>query len=358
MMTGMDNYSDWCDPSNSQQKREETAQKILVMDEESWTDLLNDGSWLDWWLTPFPPPPCDPVTTHENHAPTIAGAAKRYLVERQSRQELRPATVKGYRDSLNAFCSFAGRDRKLSSVNRRLVERWIESQSHLARATIRARLVALKGFFDWCVIRDLKSRNPTTGIRSPRTLRTQPRCLKSDQVTATLARAADDRERLVVLLMAQEALRAGEVARITLGDIDESERVLLVRGKGGHERVVPISDETWSLLTRLHPRWSAGMPAIPNTTRPGMNLKPATIGKIAADALQRAGVKASGHALRHTAANDMRKRGADLRDIQEALGHASIATTQRYVGLIGLKDLRQVMGGRRYGPGFDGIELS
>jgi integrase/recombinase XerD len=266
--------------------------------------------------------------------------------------------VATYRDSFDAFCAFAGRDRKLSSVNRRLVERWIESGSLLSRATIRTRLVALSGFFKWCVVRDLKSRNPMTGIRAPRVLRTQPRCLKSGQVTATLASAADDRERLVVLLMAQEALRAGEVARLVLGDVDTLERTILVHGKGGHERIVPISDETWSLLTRMHPRWIAGMPAIPNRVRPGVTLKPATIGSIVSEALHRAGVNASGHALRHTAANDMHERGADLRDLQVALGHQSIATTQIYLGRMAVPKLRKVMGGRRYGPGFQGVELS
>jgi site-specific recombinase XerD len=296
------------------------------------------------------------LTREREPLTSLSGAMQAYLAERIARQELRKDTVRTYRENLDLFADFAGRGRKPRSVDRRLVEQWIESQSSLSCATIRIRLVTIKGFFEWAVVRELMARNPMAGLKPPRKLRSIPRCLKSDQVADTLAHC-DDRECLIVLLMCQEALRAGEVSRLRLGDIDITDRVLLVHGKGGNERVVPISDETWSALARVHPpHWSAGMPAVPNESRPGTGLQPATIGRMACIALHRAGVNASGHALRHTAANDMHERGADLRDLQVALGHQSIATTQIYLGLMAVPTLRKVMGGRRYGPGFKPVE--
>lgn len=282
---------------------------------------------------------------------TLGSAILRYLTDRYDRKEIRSETVRTYREGLDIFADFAGRDRRLSSIDRKLVERWVASQSALAAATVRVRLVALKGFTTWCRANGMMSKDPMLGIKPPRKVRSVPRCLKAAQVTAALAVCEDDRQRLIVLLMCQEALRAGEVARASLADIDPNERELLVRGKGGHERVVPISDETWHAIIRVHPRWSQSAPLVPSQSAPGQHVLPRRVGRLAAVALRSAGVSETGHALRHTAANDMRKNGADIRDIQIALGHASITTTQGYLGLMAVGQLRKVMGGRQYGPG-------
>ena len=283
---------------------------------------------------------------------TVQGAALQYLDQRIARREIAPTTRRAYWESLSSFVAFVGYDKAIRNVDQRCVDGWIREQDKLSRSTLRFRLVALRGFFRWAVRNKLIGRDPVAEIRLPRLPRSVPRGLRTAQVTAAIA-ISDDRGRLVLLLMVQEGLRRSEVARLSLGDIDPNERVLVVEGKGGNERTVPVSDETWSALIAVHPRWSYALPAIPNYLRPGQHLTPQYIGRLASQALHASGTQAGGHSLRHTAATDSVDRGADLRDVQEFLGHASIATTQTYWGRVRVPKLRKAVGGRRYGPGLE-----
>lgn len=131
---------------------------------------------------------------------------------------------------------------------------------------------------------------------------------------------------------------------------------MTVRGKGEHERVLPVTEETLEMLLRVHPRWIYWAPVIPNYQRPSQHLQPKRVGDLASKALHRGGVAASCHALRHTMATDMLDDSdghepADLRDVQQALGHRSMQTTSRYWGHASTERLRRSMGGRRYLPG-------
>lgn len=171
-----------------------------------------------------------------------------------------------------------------------------------------------------------------------------------------LAEATDGRARLVLLLMLQEGLRRREVAGLTLGDIDMAERTMLVVGKGNHERVLPISSETWAALTAyLAGERIVGGPLIRSAKDHRSPVQPATIGRLVSALMLAAGVKQrpydgrSGHSCRHTAASDTLKSGAHLRDVQRMLGHIHLTSTEVYLPLI-VQDLREAMGGRRYGP--------
>ena len=147
----------------------------------------------------------------------------------------------------------------------------------------------------------------------------------------------------------QEGLRACEVSRLRLEDVDVRERCVLVRGKGGHERVLPLSDETWRALTAYLAEWPASTgPLVRSYNEPSRALTAPYIVICVGRWMRHAGVPASGHALRHTAASDMLRAGAHVVDVQAALGHANVATTSRYLPLV-VDGLRQAMGGRRYG---------
>lgn len=155
--------------------------------------------------------------------------------------------------------------------------------------------------------------------------------------------------------MLQEGLRRKEVAGLSLGDFDFSERIMVVRGKGNHERVLPISSETWrALCCYLSERPATAGPLIRNYHDGRSALAAVSVGRLVSEWMSDAGIKEkaydgrSAHALRHTAASDMLRSGAHLRDAQQALGHQSITATQRYMPwLVG--DLRTAMAGRNYG---------
>lgn len=225
---------------------------------------------------------------------------------------------------------------------------WLDS-SRVAPATARSRLSQVSMFCRWLVRHGHLDADPTIDIDGPRMPRYVPRGLNGDQVGAVLEQCPDNRARLIVLLMCQEGLRCCEVAGLELGDFDFADRVMLVSGKGGHQRVLPVSAESWSALQEYLAEWPAAAgPVVRSYNDAHRPLDAAYVSTLVAGWMRDAGVPATAHALRHTAASDMLKSGAHLRTVQAALGHASLSTTQRYLPWV-VGDLREAMAGRQYG---------
>lgn len=284
----------------------------------------------------------------EGMAGTVGGLVVRYLAERHARGELSVTSARTYREALWLLViSLGGSAVPVARLTRRRIERWLEAD--VSPATRRNRLSICRGFCLWLVREGHLRRDPTVGIASPRQPRYVPRGLKHDAVTRTIIGAPDERARLILLLMCQEGLRAREVAALQLGDVDWEDRAALVHGKAGHQRVLPLSPETMAALDTyltVHPPVAG--PLVRSYTEPHAGIGAKYVAQLASRYLHFAGVNATGHALRHTAATDMLRAGAHVRDVQAALGHASLATTQRYMPwLVG--DLRKAMGGRKYG---------
>jgi integrase/recombinase XerD len=127
---------------------------------------------------------------------------------------------------------------------------------------------------------------------------------------------------------------------------------MMVRGKGGHERALPIVSDVWSAMqTYLAIRGTAAGHFLQSYQQSyansGDGLSAKYVARIAGDAFRRAGIDESGHALRHTFANELLRNGGNLRDAQVALRHVSIATTQRYLGFTAVRELRGLMEGSR-----------
>lgn len=274
----------------------------------------------------------------------------RYVRERAARSEIGPLTAAKYRGDLVRFARHVGPDRPIARVTRRHVEGFLELPC--GPATKRDRLSITRGFFAWAVKHHYRRSDPTTGMARIRQPRRLPRALAADQSRAAAAMTGDARIALCVSLGLQEGLRVAEMANLQHGDVDLTERTLRVKGKGGHERALPISDETMAALEAyLAEAPGRGGPLIKSRRHPHRGIKPATIGGYLADALRAAGVPATAHQLRHTMARDMLKAGSNLHDVQQALGHVNLGTTQIYLGFASVADLRKAMGGRRYrGP--------
>lgn len=244
-------------------------------------------------------------------------------------------------------------DPDVRQLSRSHVEEWL-SKVELSPASTRTRLSQVHGFAAWAIEHGLLKKDPTIGVRRPREPRRLPRGLPGEDIARLLEYCPDNRGRLIVLLMTQEGLRRKEVAGLQFGDIDRDERMLLVRGKGGHERVLPISDETWRVLLRYLAEHPAKAGPLVRSYHDGRSpLSAVTIGRIVSEWMFATDIKQapydgrSAHSCRHTMATDMLKAGAHIRDVQAALGHRSIVTTQRYLPLL-VNDLRDAMGGRRY----------
>lgn len=282
--------------------------------------------------------------------------AYRYVNKRRARGEITDDSARVLAQRIVSFVDFT--DRPVDRWKRKHVERWMELPS-ISPTTKRARLSALRGFCQWCVVEGHLAKDPTLGVVSPPVEEGLKRARRPDEVAAILARCPDLRAKACVLLMVQEGLRRGEVAAAEVVDLCLRTRTLAVKGKGGRgrlTRVVPVSEETMNVLLAYFAEigMSAG-PLIRSTTEPGTGLTPTRIYQIVIAAMYAAGVKlgphdgCSPHALRHTTAHDMLDAGADILEVQQMLGHRSVDTTQRTYGRGWVApNLRAAAGGRTY----------
>ncbi len=278
---------------------------------------------------------------------TVEQVCRRYVADRA---EVRKETARSFRETFRIFAAEIGAERPFSSIARKALDEWVKAMSkrQLAPATIRLRIGTVKSMFKWAVIEGLIKADPASALRLPKLPRYLPRGLKDAQVARLLEACDDDRERLIILLMRREGLRAIEVANLQLADVDADDRSMVVSGKGGHERALPIVDEVWrALRTYLSSRGTFAGSMLQSYQQsyanPDDGISAKYVARLVGNVFRRAGVSGSGHALRHGFATELLRNGANLRDVQIALGHASISTTQVYLGFASVGDLRALM---------------
>lgn len=213
----------------------------------------------------------------------------------------------------------------------------------LAATTVARRLMALRTFYGWLLGEGAIERNPTEAIKQPRTERRLPETLSEEQTSALIAAPKGDspiaiRDRAILELLYSCGLRASELVSLALGDIDLPNAMLRCRGKGDKERFVPIGARAVEALTRYlqearpaldKGRGSGVLFLSPRNSRP---LSRGTLWGIVHAAAVGAGIwgNVHPHTLRHCFASHLLSNGADIRAIQEMLGHADISTTQIY----------------------------
>jgi site-specific recombinase XerD len=287
--------------------------------------------------------------------PQLVRLVTKYVSQRKNSGDFNARTAVSVRGRLMTFAA----DVKVPAeqVNHRHVEKWM-AQPGLSPAYRYARLSALRGFCDWCVQQGHMRKNPCLGVRTPRIPEYAPRFLTDDEMARVVHACPDTRTLTVVLLMAQEALRCGEVARMQVGDVDLTRSSIGVRGKGGRgelTRYVPLSDQTRrTLRSYFNEDGIVAGPLIRSIRFHERGLTPSHIGNIVTDVLWSSGVKVSAHdgksphSLRHTACQHMVDAGADLRKVQAIMGHKHLSTTETYLrGEV--RGLRDALEGREYG---------
>lgn len=257
------------------------------------------------------------------------------------------------RNVLFAFADHVGK-RQVRNIGAAHVESWLASIEHLSPATRRVYLSTVRQMFVWTIRRGYCKRNPASEIRGPKQPRSIPRALPANSVAKVLDSCPDARARLIIILMCQQGLRCCEVSRLTLGDIDRINGTMRIVGKGDHERLLPVMVETREALDDylLEQPASAG-PLVRSYRQPHRSLVPSTISQMVAAWMYDAEVKrgphdgVGAHAGRHTMATDLLKGGAHIRDVQAALGHRFIATTEIYLPYL-VNGLAVAMEGRTY----------
>ena len=264
-------------------------------------------------------------------------------------------TVRAYGRDLAAFAGFraaggAG-DRNLDDIDQLLVRSFVASlnQRRLARRTQGRHLSALRGLFRYACLMGRMQSNPAESVPTPKVEKTLPRHLRPAEIEALLEAPAGRegalglRDRALLELLYASGLRVGELVALNWRDIDLGARVLRVIGKGDRERMTPFGAPAEKALRHWLDAWEEVFRRRSAETE--QHLEPVFLnrsgGRLSARSVRRVidryveeTAQAAGahpHALRHSFATHLLESGADLRSIQELLGHASLSTTQRYM---------------------------
>lgn len=285
---------------------------------------------------------------------SIAGAITKYLRDRATRGELGENTIPTVRSVLRPFGRTVGVQRPITKLDRRMVRRWWEALE-VSPSSKRAYLSMVRVFCRWCVDQGYMKSDPTAGIQSPVVPMRIPRPLDEEEVMALIETCETKRDLAIVLLMVHCGLRSVEVSRMEIGDIDYRDRIVVIHGKGSRDRLLPVPDEAWdALMAYLGEHPAAQGPLFRRFDQPYVGLKRRTIIAMLRTKLAAAGLKigawdgVAGHALRRTCATDLLESGANIRQVQEVLGHEMLTSTQRYLRWQEAKELRPVVEGRRY----------
>jgi len=208
-------------------------------------------------------------------------------------------------------------------------------------STIARKLASLRSFYKYLVRRGLIEASPLSSVRTPKQQKRLPKCLDVDQVRTLLSSPdtttpAGARDRAILETIYSSGLRISEVVALDLEDVDELSETLRIRGKGKKERIVPLGEKALEAIRDyLAKRTDAA--ASPKrgplfVNKFGTRISVRSVRRIFEKYRKLAGLApdVSPHVLRHSFATHMLNAGADLRSIQEMLGHESLSTTQVY----------------------------
>ena len=269
-------------------------------------------------------------------------------------------TVKSYREDLTLALSFF-RDRLGTNaasperITTRQVRAWVAwlSEQGFARTTVARRLAALRSWFRFLCREGVLTANPAEGVRGPRQEKKLPHFLTGNEITRLLATPEGDsplvlRDRAMLETLYSGGLRVGELVGLTLDDLDLDGGTVTVRGKGKRERIAILGEpavaaiQAWLEARGAVARIPARQRAVFLNHRGGRLTTRGISGIVKLYATYLAGdPSVHPHSFRHAYATHLLADGADLRAIQELLGHARLSTTQKYTQ-VSLTDLMAV----------------
>ncbi len=278
-----------------------------------------------------------------------------FLKHLQHERGLSLQTIRAYRSDLRQLDAQCG---PLERMGLSDIRHWLGDmhQAGLSRSTLNRKTASVRAFTAWAHRRGHLSEDPSVRLRTARRSTHLPDVLQHqhmDQLTAGLASQAADsasaqpldpvehamhlRDAAMVELLYATGMRVAELSGLDLASFETGRRMVRLLGKGNKERIVPYGVPA---ETALQQWWQTGRPVLSNASsatacflgRRGARIDVRTVRRVVDQQLERLGTTAARgpHALRHTAATHLLEGGADLRTVQELLGHASLSTTQLY----------------------------
>ena len=264
-----------------------------------------------------------------------------YLARLEAERGLSFNTVAAYRRDLAQFFDYADRAgiSSLKSVDRRLVRRFLAflSTRHYARRSVARKASAVRSFFDDAAKRGLVEASPVAAMGQPKRPGTLPRALPAKTLGSLLdavdgEEPVDLRDRALLELLYATGLRVAELAQLTLTDLRDGDFIRVV-GKGDKERVVPVGKAARRALDAYLARGRPELAGPHSDSAVFVGVRGAALDSRGMRRVVRKRLGTFPHALRHSFATHLLERGADLRAVQELLGHAELASTQIYTSV-------------------------
>ena len=263
-----------------------------------------------------------------------------------------PLTVRNYRRDIADFLEFIGVDKERfdpNAIARADVEEWIIylfEKRKLKAQSVNRSVATLRSFWKWMLGHGHANRDIVSIISQAKTPSRLPVFVSESRMEDVVALLRDDiatddferlRDAVIVLLFYTAGLRLAELANLKIGDISADYRTIRILGKGEKERIVPLIGRMGEILKKYFSQFSSqniciGQKKALILSKKGEPISERTIQRIVDRKLKGAGIqgKTSPHTLRHTFATHLLNEGADLREIQELLGHSSLKATQVY----------------------------
>lgn len=276
-------------------------------------------------------------------------AVSRFLQYLQVERNASPLTIKSYREDLAALVDYltesCGATPKPESVTTLDLRGYIAAlhEAGYAKTSIARRLASLRSFFRFGQREGWAKSNPAKPLRNPRKPRSLPHFLSSEDIGKLLEapparQPMGLRDRAILEVLYSAGLRVSELAGLCESDLDLTSGLIRVRGKGRRERMSPIGSfasgalRKWLEVRQLSAKEKQGPPAPVFVNKFGRRLTTRSIGRLLEKYLRTTGLdrRTTPHTLRHSFATHLLNRGADIRSVQELLGHKSLITTQIY----------------------------
>ncbi len=277
---------------------------------------------------------------------TIARFLQYLVVERNASD----FTVKSYREDMIALMEYLlasrhGKAPKPAEITLSELRSYVSAmnEAEYSPSTISRRLASLRTFFKFCQREEVLDTNPAKFLRNPRSRRKLPHFLTTEDMKRLLESPnplehAGLRDRAILEVMYSGGLRVSELVGLNDGDVDYEEGVMTIRGKGKKERLAllgPYAAEAlmvWQKERNIHPSQKLRENTPVFTNKYGRRITTRSIGRMLEKYLKETGldIRTSPHTLRHSFATHLLDRGADIRSVQELLGHKSLETTQIY----------------------------
>lgn len=275
-----------------------------------------------------------------------------YLEYLQAERGLAQNTIDAYRRDLSAFCDFLCNSEAIDNfenIKRLHINCYIKDlhDNNYSPTSVTRKIAAIRGWFRWLTASEIITQDPSLGVELPKLVKKLPKVMTVSEIERILSANLTVTEKVVMELLYGAGLRVSELAELELNNIELSSKYIRCTGKGSKERIIPIGDKAKKAVINYLKQREFLLKKFRLETK---NLLIKDNGKLMTRQDIYAFIKKQGdmlkkhispHTLRHSFATHMLENGADLRVVQELLGHSDVSTTQLYTH-VSKKRLKEV----------------